>query len=147
MKKKKLILILCAVWILIFNSAVSADSPAEQTPYQIESDDGIYFINISAAIEFYKNGILIKQYFFSDLFEDKTKSEYSVSFDSENNILSVMTEENMLYKFDITTGDIIEKANMAQNIAASMTLLLMVIGAMSVMMIMTKKNAARYRRG
>lgn len=140
--------------------------------YQSElifSKDGIYFAHMpwtlagdtdkpdGTAIEFYKNGRAIKKYAVADLVEDNTKLEYTAShvfwerqdnreFDSENNILSVTTVDGIIYKFDIATGDITSKTNMAQNVSTVMTSTLMVVGVMAAMMFLTKINAARYRR-
>ncbi|MCL2518968.1 MAG: hypothetical protein FWF15_10440 [Oscillospiraceae bacterium] len=96
------------------------------------SDDGIYFANIpwaqsdypsttdGTAIEFYENGLGIKKYIVADLVKNKLKLKYTVShiyweqnekreFDAVNNILSVTTNDNITYKFDLTTGNIIDK--------------------------------------
>ena len=97
------------------------------------SDDGIYFATMpwsyrgdpgkpdGSAIEFYKNGKFVNKYVVADLVENNSKLEYSVShvtwekrenrhFDAENNILSVTTKDDIVYKFDLVTGNIIDKA-------------------------------------
>lgn len=141
----------------------------------IFSNDGIYFANmpwtssqldqstekyVGVALEFYANGRLVKQYDVSQLVEDSSTLKFSVShvfwenyekreFDEENNILSVTTSDNIIYKFDIASGDIIEKINIAQNFNTSISVMLKVTGVVAVMMVMmsfTNKNRRNLKR-
>ena len=103
----------------------------------IFSDDGIYFVHMpwtqsgwnesigqnphggGPAVEFYENGKMIKRYFVPNLVADETKLEYSVShmywekaekrdFDTATNILTFTTVDDIIYRFDITTGNVID---------------------------------------
>jgi len=73
---------------------------------------------IGRAVAFYKNGSLMKSYSVGDLLKDMRKAQFSVShvmwedigkrnFNAETNVLTVTTYDDLIYLFDITTGDII----------------------------------------
>ena len=104
----------------------------------IFSNDGIYFANmpwtssekssypdgklIGTALAFYEKGRMLRQYNVSQLIEKDESLTFSAShvywekyeereFDSENNILAVTTNDDIVYKFDLTTGNIVDKKN------------------------------------
>jgi hypothetical protein len=103
----------------------------------IFSSDGMYFAHMpwtiagrtesrsqgpdrGSAIEFYGNGILLNRYFVNDLVENTSVLMFTAShvmwenrsrrdLNLENNILSVTTADNLTYRFDMTTGSIIDE--------------------------------------
>ena len=99
------------------------------------SNDGMYFVDFIIsfywgpksetpipplpgrifALDFYANGNLIRRYDVLELVEDYSELRQTSTrvfwkqqhnFDAENNILSVMTVDDITYMFDITTGEI-----------------------------------------
>ena len=94
----------------------------------ILSDDGLCFASLpwasyryehdrldGIAIQFFKNGVLIKEYATGQLLRNARKAEYSVShmtwekwqerrFDSSGNLLYVTTNDGIEYCFDLSTG-------------------------------------------
>jgi len=122
--------------IYLINSAYDYEMYGRQIYYYewelVFSDDGMYFANMpwtwsgdpgkpdGTTIEFYDKGRLMKKYAVADLVEDGTKLVYTVShvmwekreerkFDGANNILSITTNDDIIYKFDLTTGNIIDR--------------------------------------
>jgi len=77
------------------------------------------------AIAFYSNGRQFKKYTQADLVEADGTSfsfspvgwHYERDFDPTKNIISVTTIEDTVYKFDITTGDIIDTIHSNTNIS------------------------------
>jgi len=137
------------------------------------SDDGMYFAAVSIGTlglplenkgsfvtSFYENGRQFKKYTVTD-FTDADSSSFNVwpvflvserEFDSENNILSITIFDDTIYRFDITTGGIIETIEpeeeniAAQNFANTAVLLMIMIGLMSVVMLITRMNRRNLNR-
>jgi len=101
------------------------------------SSDGTYFAHIpwastvnsetlpGLAVGFYKNGSLLKSYSVGDLTKDRSRLYFTAShvewergeirkLDAENNILTLMTLDDIVYSFDMTTGDILNEADFFQ---------------------------------
>jgi len=80
-------------------------------------DDPVEF-DKDLAVAFYNKGKLLKSYYVSDIVKDISKIQYSVShysyskwenFNHWRNEFTLITNDDMIYTFDISTGEIISK--------------------------------------
>ena len=138
--------------IYVINSINSSNRRYFYQRELVFSDDGIYFANMpwtdsgdpgnptGIAIEFYNSGILRKKYVVADLVEDNSKLIYTSShvfwennekrsFDAANNILSVVTKDGIMYKFDLVSGNIIDKENIERPNSDKTQIIAIAVGA------------------
>ncbi|MCL2140085.1 MAG: hypothetical protein FWH42_00150 [Dehalococcoidia bacterium] len=94
------------------------------------------------AILFFDEGLLIKEYQVKDLLMDVSKGGVSVShifwektqdrtFDSEQNILTVTTLDGIVYRFDISTGELIS-SSATQSLVQVRAIMLRVLSSIKV---------------
>jgi len=82
------------------------------------------------AILLFENGALIKSYTVGDFLKDESKARFSVShvewedkekraFDPQSNVLTVTALDDLVYRIDITTGEMLGEAAAKPTIAAT----------------------------
>jgi len=89
----------------------------------LESLDGI-------AVEFYMNGVLLKRYQVGEIIKNAAKLAFSAThvswekieyreFNAKANILAITTKDNLVYNFDVTTGNVLSKSELKAILGAT----------------------------